>query len=92
MLVFTGRKQRICTPLHSVTREFVQRTKSRRLPDVCKKRNTADLANHLQEMKDAVDFEEAKKFWMKEGKKKYTLPGKGENSSRYCEEEREMIE
>lgn len=43
-------------------------------------------------MKDAVDFEEAKKFWVKEGKKKYTLLGKGENSSRYCEEEREMIE
>lgn len=35
--------------------------------------------------------EEAKKFWLKEEKKKYTLPGKGENSSRHCEEERKMI-
>lgn len=38
------------------------------------------------------DVEEAKKFCLKEEKKKYTLPGKGENASRHCEEEREMID
>lgn len=38
------------------------------------------------------DVEGAKKFWLKEEKEKYTLPGKGESSSRYCEEEREMID
>lgn len=38
------------------------------------------------------DVEEAKKFCLKEEKKKYTLPGKEENASRHCEGEREMID